>query len=165
MPKRIITCFPLDYAEKRLLSADCFRSQIFELTESKAGRRLLRSYTVLFLSEYTELDEQQRSLLLERLRSDTVQTNAFNGILSELFAGLPKSQSEPEQQIDVPLFSDNDEDDYDDYDDYDDDFDDDEDDYDDDEEDEYDYDDDDADGREPKSSLLSKLRDWFYPEE
>ncbi|MBR3268096.1 MAG: SHOCT domain-containing protein [Oscillospiraceae bacterium] len=152
MPKKIITCFPLQYTDKQRLLKGYFREMIRELNGTNTWKRLLYTYTILFLSEYIELDRQQRTLLFERLRSETVQTNALNGILSELFANLPKSQPEPEQPIDVPLYSNYDEDGSD------------EDDFDDDLDEEYD-DDEDENYEQPSRGLLSKLIDWFYPEE
>lgn len=166
MPQKIVTCFPLRYEDKSELLDDYRREMVRELTESKAGRRMLRAYTVLFLSEYLELDERQRSVLINRIRSDTAQTNVFNGVLSEMFADLPKQNSEPAFSIDfdIPEDVDTEEDDDDNYEDDDDDYED---------NDDYDiFEDDDDIGidvddiDENKShGLLSRLRDWFYPEE
>ena len=182
MPQKIVTCFPLRFEDKSELLDDYRREMVRELTESKAGRRMLRTYTVLFLSEYLELDERQRSVLINRIRSDTAQTNVFNGVLSEMFADLPKKDAEPAFSIDfdIPEDDDTENDDDDNYEDDDYDYEDnDDDDYEDNDDDDYedndDYDifeDDDDIGidvddiDENKShGLLSRLRDWFYPEE
>ena len=173
MPQKIVTCFPLRFEDKSELLDDYRREMVRELTESKAGRRMLCAYTVLFLSEYLELDERQRSVLISRIRSDTAQTNVFNGVLSEMFADLPKQNSEPAFSIDFDIPEDDDtEDDDDNYEDDDDDYED-NDDYDYEDNDDYDiFEDDDDIGidvddiDENKShGLLSRLRDWFYPEE
>ena len=182
MPQKIVTCFPLRYEDKSELLDDYRREMVRELTESKAGRRMLRAYTVLFLSEYLELDERQRSVLISRIRSDIAQTNVFNGVLSEMFADLPKQNLEPAFSIDfdIPEDDDTEEDDDDNYEDDDDDYEDNDDyDYEDNDDDDYedndDYDifeDDDDIGidvddidENKRHGLLSRLRDWFYPEE